>query len=50
MIVTGDKLQSLNDFDQPEQVSLKEFKVGKPKNGKIKLKIPAKSVVLITLD
>nr|WP_321452882.1 alpha-L-arabinofuranosidase C-terminal domain-containing protein [uncultured Carboxylicivirga sp.] len=50
MIVTGDKLQSLNDFDQPEQVSLKEFKVSKPKNGKVKLKIPAKSVVLITLD
>lgn len=50
LIVTGEKLQSLNDFDQTEQVSLKEFKVAKPKNGTMKIKIPAKSVVLITLE
>ncbi len=49
-IITGDKINSMNEFDKAEAVTLNDFKVNKPKNGKIKVNIPAKSVVLITLN
>ncbi len=49
-IITGDKINSMNEFDKEEAVTLKDFKVNKPKNGTIKVNIPAKSVVLITLN
>ena len=49
-IVTGDKMNSMNDFGKAEEVTLESFVVGKPKNGKVKVKIPAKSVVLVSLS
>jgi len=48
-VITGSKMNSMNDFGKPEEVTLKKFNVDKPKNGKMKVKIPSKSVVLITL-
>ena len=49
-IITGSKINSMNDFGKPEAVTLKGFEVNKPKHGKMKVKIPAKSVVLISLS
>ena len=48
-IVTAPKLNAYNDFGKNEEVSLKEFSVDKPKNGKLTLELPAKSVVLVQL-
>ncbi len=49
-IITADELSALNDFDQEEQVNIADFKAGKIKDVKLKVNIPAKSVVLITLQ
>jgi alpha-L-arabinofuranosidase len=38
-----------NDFDKAEKVNTKPFTVQKPKNGNLKIELPAKSVVLIQL-
>lgn len=48
-IITSDKINDYNDFGKKEAVSLKAFNVAKPKNGKLTVEIPAKSVVLVQL-
>lgn len=49
-IITSDKMNNYNDFDKAETVNIKEFKVGKVKNGKLTVNIPSKSVVLIQIQ
>ncbi|MGE4587803.1 MAG: alpha-L-arabinofuranosidase C-terminal domain-containing protein, partial [Mangrovibacterium sp.] len=49
-IVTAEKMNDFNDFGKEEKVSLKTFPVKNPKNGKLSLELPAKSVVLIRLE
>ncbi|MCU4174291.1 alpha-N-arabinofuranosidase [Carboxylicivirga sp. N1Y90] len=49
-IIGGEKINSLNEFGKEEEVTLKQFSLKQPKKGKLKLKIPAKSVVLISLE
>lgn len=48
-IITSDKMNSFNDFGKQESVSLKDFDVAKPKDGKLMVELPAKSVVLVQL-
>ena len=48
-IVNSANITDYNDFGQEEKVTVKEFKVDKPKNGKLNLEIPAHAVVLVQL-
>jgi len=48
-IVTSANMADYNDFDKAEKVNIKPFTVNKPKNGNLKIELPAKSVVLIQL-
>jgi alpha-N-arabinofuranosidase len=49
-VVTGEKINSYNDFGKAEEVSLKEFKDVKMNGTTAVVKIPAKSVVMIELQ
>lgn len=49
-IVTAENMNDYNDFGQEEKVTLKSFEVKKPKNGKLNVELPAKSVVLVQLQ
>jgi len=46
-VVTGNKINSFNDFGKREEVSMTDFKNTKTTDGKIVAVLPAKSVVLI---
>lgn len=48
-IITSDKLDAYNDFGKNENVSISNFEVAKPKNGKLTIDLPSKSVVLVQL-
>jgi alpha-N-arabinofuranosidase len=48
-IVTADKIDSHNTFDNPNTVELKEFKDASLKNQKLQVKMPAKSVVTVEI-
>lgn len=48
-IVTADKIDSHNTFDNPNTVVLKEFKNATLKNEKLQVKMPAKSVVTVEI-
>ena len=48
-IVTSASMNDYNDFGIAEKVTLKSFDVKKPKNGKLSIELPAKSVVLVQL-
>jgi alpha-N-arabinofuranosidase len=49
-IVTAENINDYNDFGQEEKVSLKPFTIKKPKDGKLTVELPAKSVVLVQLQ
>ena len=50
-ILTCKSINDYNDFGQPEKVTLKPFKDAKAgKNGVVKVKLPAKSIVTITME
>ncbi len=49
-VVTGEKINSYNDFGKAEEVSLKDFKDVKMNGTTAVVKIPAKSVVMIELQ
>jgi alpha-N-arabinofuranosidase len=49
-VVTGQKINSYNDFGKAEEISLKEFKDVKINGTNAVVKIPAKSVVMIELQ
>ncbi len=48
-IITSDKMGDYNDFGKEAKVVLKDYEVKKPKNGKLELALPSKSVMLIQL-
>ncbi len=48
-IVTGKNMGDYNDFGKAETVTLKSFDVKKPKDGKLTIELPSKSVVLVQL-
>ncbi|MGQ8338373.1 alpha-N-arabinofuranosidase [Sunxiuqinia sp. A32] len=48
-IVTASNMNDYNDFGQEEKVTLKSFDVNNPKKGKLAIKLPSKSVVLVQL-
>ena len=48
-IITAKNMNDYNDFGQDEKVTLKNFEVKKPKDGKLAIELPAKSVVLVQL-
>lgn len=48
-IITSKNFNDFNDFGQKEKVSLSEYKVPKPKKGKMTITIPAHSVVLVQM-
>lgn len=49
-IITAEKMNSYNDFGKDEEVSIKEFSNYELGNNEIKVKLPAKSVVTISLN
>ncbi|MGQ7869988.1 hypothetical protein [Sunxiuqinia sp. sy24] len=49
-IITAKTMNDYKDFDQEEKVTLKSFEVTNPKNGKLTIELPAKSVVLLQLQ
>ena len=48
-IVTAQNMTDYNDFGKEEKVTLKPFDVKKPKDGKLSLELPSKSVILVQL-
>jgi len=48
-IITSKNMNDCNDFGKDEIVKINSFEVKKPKNGKLSIDLPAKSVVLIQL-
>ncbi|MFV0366584.1 MAG: alpha-N-arabinofuranosidase [Mangrovibacterium sp.] len=49
-IITADHMNDYNDFNKAEKVNMTDFKVGKVKNGKFTVKVPAKSVLLVQMQ
>lgn len=49
-ILTSGSINDYNDFGQPEKVSLKPFSASTSANGTIKLKLPAKSIVTLSIE
>jgi len=49
-IVTGEKINSYNDFGKDEQVNLKTFSDVKVSGNSVVVNVPAKSVVMVELD
>jgi alpha-N-arabinofuranosidase len=49
-ILTSGKIQDYNDFDSPEKVCPKAFKDFKAKDGKVTVKLPAKSIVSLKFN
>jgi len=49
-IVTGEKINSYNDFGKNEEISLKDFKDVKVSGNALTVNVPAKSVVMIELQ
>lgn len=47
--ITGERMNSFNDFDHPEEVIIKGFNGYILNNGKLKINVPAKSVLTIRL-
>ena len=48
-IITGKEIGTFNTFDNPNQVTLGNFKNAEYKNGKLTIKLPSKSLVTIEL-
>lgn len=48
-IISGEKINSYNDFDRKEEVSESSFSDVKVKENKVTIKIPAKSVIMLEL-
>ena len=48
-IITGKDIADYNDFGVAEKVNLQAFKVASPKNNKLTIELPAKSVVLVQM-
>ncbi len=49
-IVAGKEITDYNDFGKEENVYIKDFEVGKTKNGELKIDVPAHAVILIQLQ
>ncbi|MDZ7342858.1 MAG: alpha-N-arabinofuranosidase, partial [candidate division KSB1 bacterium] len=48
-IITGERMNSFNDFGQPEQVNIKSFSEVKIRDNVLTIQLPAKSVVMVEL-
>lgn len=48
-IVTAQNMNDYNDFGKEEKISMKAFELKQPKDGRLKLELPSKSVVLVQL-
>ncbi|WP_159522573.1 alpha-N-arabinofuranosidase [Sunxiuqinia indica] len=48
-IITSENMNDHNEFGSEESVNIKTFEVSKPKNGKLTVDLPAKSVVLVQM-
>ena len=48
-IITAERMNAFNDFGKEEEVNIKKFDDYKLKDGDIDIKLPSKSVVLLTL-
>jgi len=49
-ILTSEKINSYNDFGQPEQVNIKEFKSVKMEENTLTIDLPSKSIVMLELN
>jgi alpha-N-arabinofuranosidase len=49
-IVTGEKINSYNDFGKNEEITLKDFSDVKVAGNKVTVNIPAKSVIMLELN
>lgn len=48
-IITGDRINSYNDFDSPEEITIREFKDYKVEGNKLLVSMPSKSVIHVAL-
>ncbi|HEX9974602.1 MAG TPA: alpha-N-arabinofuranosidase [bacterium] len=48
-IISGEKINSYNDFGKPEQVNIKSFSDVKIKDNVLSINLPAKSIVMVEL-
>ncbi len=48
-LLTSKTIKDYNDFDNPDVIKLADFKDAKIKNNTVKLKLPAKSIVVVNL-
>lgn len=48
-IITGEKINSFNDFGKEEEVTLKEFKNVKLNGNNLEIELPAKSILMIEM-
>ncbi len=49
-IITADKMNAYNDFGKEEEVNIKNFNDFKFSDNNIKVKLPSKSVILLTIE
>ena len=49
-ILTAPSIDAYNDFGQPEKVTLRDFKGAKASKGTLRLTLPARSIVTITVE
>ena len=49
-ILTAKKINDYNSFDNPENITVNSFKDFKIKDGKLNVKMPAKSIVVLQMD
>ena len=49
-IITAKAMNAYNDFGKPENVFIQSFKDGTVKDGQIKVELPSKSIVMLTLE
>jgi alpha-N-arabinofuranosidase len=49
-VLTSAKINDHNTFDNPNTVSVKDFKDAKLSDGKLNISLPAKSVVLLEIE
>jgi len=49
-IITAENMNDYNDFGKREEVNLQDFELASPKDGKLSIELPSKSVVLLQLQ
>jgi alpha-N-arabinofuranosidase len=49
-IITGERMNSHNEFGKPAQVQIEEFKSIRAKKNRLSIDLPAKSIIMIEVS